>query len=61
MYLVNTWLDISFAVKSLSQFMVELKRVHWIAKKTCFAILAWYNQVWDQICSRLWYKLDRLY
>jgi len=28
MYLVNTMLDISFAINSLSQFMVELKRVH---------------------------------
>jgi hypothetical protein len=33
MYLVNTWLDISFAVKSLSQFMVDPRRVHWIVAK----------------------------
>ena len=33
MYLVNTRLDICFAVNSLSQFMVEPKRVHWIAAK----------------------------
>lgn len=33
MYLVNTRPDICFAVNSLSQFMVEPKRVHWIAMK----------------------------
>jgi hypothetical protein len=33
MYLVNTWLYISFAVKSLSQFMVDPRRVHWIVAK----------------------------
>jgi hypothetical protein len=33
MYLVNTRSDISFAVKSLSQFMVDPQRVHWIAVK----------------------------
>ena len=33
MYLVSTQLDISFAVNSLSQFMVDPKRVHWTAVK----------------------------
>ncbi|XP_059073380.1 uncharacterized mitochondrial protein AtMg00810-like [Cryptomeria japonica] len=33
MYLVDTRLDISFAVNSLSQFMVEPKRVHWTTTK----------------------------
>ena len=33
MYLVNTQPDISFAVNSLSQFMVDLQRVHWITAK----------------------------
>jgi hypothetical protein len=33
MYLVNTRPDISFAVNSLSQFMVDPRRVHWIAVK----------------------------
>eukprot|EP00253_Pinus_taeda_P004284 PITA_04284 len=33
MYLVNTMPNISFAVNSLSQFMVELMRVHWAATK----------------------------
>jgi hypothetical protein len=28
-YLVNTRPDISFAVNSLSQFMVDPRRVHW--------------------------------
>ena len=33
MYLVNTSLDISFTVNSLSQFMVDPRRVHWTAVK----------------------------
>ncbi|KAH9291809.1 hypothetical protein KI387_043002 [Taxus chinensis] len=33
MYLVNTRPDIAFAVNSLSQFMVEPKRVHWTTAK----------------------------
>jgi hypothetical protein len=33
MYLVNTRPDISFAVNSLSQFMVDPQRVHWITVK----------------------------
>ena len=31
MYLVNSSRDICFAVNTLSQFMVEPKRVHWAA------------------------------
>ena len=33
MYLVNTRPDISFAVNSLSQFMLDPRRVHWTAAK----------------------------
>jgi hypothetical protein len=33
MYLVNTQPDISFAVNSLSRFMVDPRRVHWIVVK----------------------------
>ena len=33
MYLVNTRPDISFAVNSLSHFMVDPRRVHWTAAK----------------------------
>ncbi len=33
MYLVNTRPDICFSVNTLSQFMVEPKRVHWTALK----------------------------
>ena len=33
MYLVNTRPNICFAVNSLSQFMVEPRRVHWVAAK----------------------------
>ena len=40
MYLVNTRLDVSFAENTLSRFMMEPRRVHWIATKhvlRCFA------------------------
>ena len=40
MYLVNTRLDMSFAVNTLSQFMVEPRRVHWIAAKHILRYLA---------------------
>ena len=33
MYLVNTRLDICFILNSLSQFMVEPRRVHWVVVK----------------------------
>ena len=33
MYLVSTMTDICFAVNLLSQFMVEPRRVHWVAAK----------------------------
>lgn len=33
MYLVNTRPDICFAVNTLSQFMVEPRRVHWVVAK----------------------------
>ena len=33
MYLVNTRTDISFAINSLSQFMVDTRRVHWTIAK----------------------------
>ena len=33
MYLVNTRPDICFVVNTLSQFMVEPRRVHWVASK----------------------------
>jgi hypothetical protein len=33
MYLVNTRLDICFAVNTFSQFMVELGRLHWVVVK----------------------------
>jgi hypothetical protein len=33
MYLVNTRPDICFVVNTLSQFMVELRQVHWIVAK----------------------------
>jgi len=33
MYLVNTRLDICFAVNTMSQFMCEPRKVHWVAAK----------------------------
>ena len=33
MYLVNTRPDIGFVVNSLSQFMVDPRRLHWMAAK----------------------------
>ena len=33
MYLVNTRLDLCFAVNTLSQFMVEPRSVHWVVAK----------------------------
>ena len=33
MYLVNSRPDLCFAVNTLSQFMVEPRRVHWVASK----------------------------
>ena len=33
MYLVNTRPDMSFVVNTLSQFMVEPRRVHWVDTK----------------------------
>jgi len=51
-YLVNTRLDIYFAVNSLSQFLVELTRVHWVVAKHVLRYLKgileyglWYRQV----------------
>ena len=40
MYLVNTRPDMNFAVNTLSQFMVEPRRVHWIASKHILRYLA---------------------
>ena len=40
MYLVNTRPDLSFAVNTLSQFMVEPRRVHWITAKHVLRYIA---------------------
>ena len=40
MYLVNTRPDMSFVVNTLSQFMVEPRRVHWVATKHVLRYLA---------------------
>ena len=33
MYLVHTRLDICYTVNALSQFMSDLKHIHWVAAK----------------------------
>jgi hypothetical protein len=38
-YLVNTWLDSFFAVRTLSQLMVELTQLHWVASKNMLRYL----------------------
>jgi hypothetical protein len=48
MYLVNTRPDICFAVNTLSQFMVEPRRVHWVAAK----------HVLRYLCGTVDYGLD---
>jgi hypothetical protein len=48
MYLVNTRPDICFAVNTLSQFMVEPRRVHWVATK----------HVLRYLCGTVDYGLD---
>ena len=40
MYLVNSRPYLCFAVNTLSQFMVELRRVHWVATKLVLKYLA---------------------
>ena len=40
MYLVNTRPNLSFVVNTLSQFMVEPQRVHWIAAKHVLRYIA---------------------
>ena len=40
MYLVNTRPNLSFAVNTLSQFIVEPRRVHWVAAKHMLRYLA---------------------
>jgi hypothetical protein len=50
MYLVNTRLDICFVVNTLSQFMVEPRRVHWTTAK----------HVLRYLCGTVDYGLDYL-
>jgi hypothetical protein len=54
MYLVNTRLDICFVVNTLSQFMVEPRRVHWVASEACVEVSSWYNGLWTEICQSWW-------
>jgi hypothetical protein len=43
MYLVNTRPDLCFVVNTLSQFMVEPKRVHWVAVKHVLRYYVWHS------------------
>jgi hypothetical protein len=50
MYLVNTRPDICFVVNTLSQFMVDSRRVHWVEEK----------HVLRYLCGTMDYGLDYL-
>jgi hypothetical protein len=50
MYLVNTRPDIFFSVNTLSQFMVEPRRAHWVVVK----------HVLKYICGTMDYVMDYL-
>jgi hypothetical protein len=52
MYLVNTRANICFAVNALSQFMVELRHVHWIVAKHVLRYLRGMIGIWIEICLR---------
>eukprot|EP00253_Pinus_taeda_P013840 PITA_13840 len=48
MYPVNNRLDMCFTMNTLSQFMVELRRVHWVAAKQVLkylrVMISWYSK-----------------
>jgi hypothetical protein len=50
MYLVNTRLDICFAVNTLSYFMVELRQEHWVVGKNVLR----YLRVTVEVLNILW-------
>ena len=54
MFLVNSLLDICFAVNTLSQFMVEPHHIHWIAAKNLLRYL------WGTINYGLRYTVGNL-
>ena len=43
---LGTWLDISFAVRTLSHFVVNLGMVHWEALKRVFRYLKGTHELW---------------
>ena len=49
MYLTNTRPDICFADNTLNQFMVEPRRVHWIAAKHILRYLKGKSQLWTEV------------
>lgn len=60
MYLVNTKPDICFAVNTLSQFMVESKRVHWTVMRRA-TISTRYIRLWFEIYLRRWCQIDGIH
>jgi hypothetical protein len=61
MYLVNTRPDICFTVNTLSQFMMEPRRVHWVAAKHVLRYLQGTVDIWSGLYLRRWSQVDRLY
>jgi hypothetical protein len=53
MYLMNTRPDICFVVNTLSQYMVDPRRVHLIAVKHVMRYLKGTSGLWAQVCCRI--------
>jgi hypothetical protein len=49
MCLMNTRPNICFAVNTLSQYMVDPRRVHLVAEKTCVEVPEGYSGLWTQV------------
>lgn len=60
MYLVNTRPYICFAVNTLSQFMVEPMRVHWVVVKRV-VVPTGYIGLWNVLYLGRWSQVDQLH